>query len=75
MAPSRLNQRFERNGTKIAKYHEVTNLAIVATFTAPLGGFNMPRACMLRSVAAVLDRAQDKYWDVGREMIGWRLKV
>ena len=26
---------------------------------------------MLRSVAAVLDTAPDKDWDVGREMIGW----
>ena len=51
-APSRPNQRFDGNGTKM-----------------PCGGFDTPRACMLRSVAAVLDRAPDKDWDVGGEMI------
>ena len=43
-APSRLNQRFEGNGTQCGKHHEVTHLAITATFTAPYGGFNTPRA-------------------------------
>ena len=28
---------------------------------------------MLRSVAAVLNRAPDKEWDVAREMSGWGL--
>ena len=64
-APSRQNRRLERNGAKNAKYHEVTNLAFAA---------NTPRACVLRSVAAVLDRAQDKDLDVGREMTGCRLR-
>ena len=46
----------------------------MATFIAPVGGFNTPRTCMLRSVASVLDRKKpDKDWDVGREMIGWIL--
>ena len=45
------------------KYHEAINLATVATFT--------PRTFMLRSVAAVLDRAPDKDLDVGRVICGW----
>ena len=69
-APSRPSQRFEGNGTKCAQYHEVTNLAIKATFNAPCGGFNTPRACMLRPVAARLDRAPDNDWSVGRDMMG-----
>ena len=54
---SRLNQRFEGNGTTIAKYHELIDLAIVASF--------------MRSVAAVLDRAQTKIgmW-AGRRLVG-----
>ena len=52
---------------KCAKYHEVTHLAIAATFAASFGGFNTPHACMLRSVAAILDRAPDEDWNVGRE--------
>ena len=40
---------------KIARYHEVTNLAIVAAFSEAFGGFNTPRTCLSRSVAAVLD--------------------
>ena len=67
---SRLNQRFGDGGTKIAMYHDVINLPIVATFTAPFGGFNTPRTCM-RSVAAVLDRAPEKDWDVGRQGDDW----
>ena len=59
------------SGTRIAKYHEVTTIAIVFTFTLSSGGFNTRRTCMLRSVAAVLDTAPDKDWDVGREVIGW----
>ena len=71
--PSRLNQRFEGNSTECTRYKDVTHLATTATFTAPCGAFNTPRACMLRSVAAALERAPDKGWDVGREMIGWGL--
>ena len=63
-SPSRLNQRFTDNGTIFAIYHGVINLAIMATFTASFGGYNTPRTCMPRSVAAVLDRAPDKDVDV-----------
>ena len=69
----RLNQIFDGNNTKCTKHNEVTHLAITATFTALHGGFDTPHACMLRSVVAVLDRAPDKDWDVGREMISWGL--
>ena len=72
-SPSRLNERFADNGTIFAMYRDVKDLAIVATFIAPFGGLNTPRTCMLRSVAAVLARAQDKDWDVGKEMVGWGL--
>ena len=54
--------------TECAKYHKVTNLTLAATLW-----IQHPRACILRSVAAVLDRAPDKDWDVGREMVGWGL--
>ena len=73
LAPSRLTQKFDSDGTKIMKYHEVTHLAIVAASSVAFSGVNTPRTC-LRSVAAVLDRASDKVWDVDREMIGWRLE-
>ena len=59
------------NGAMIAVYHEVTNLAIVVAFSVAFGGFNTPKAGLLRSVAAILGRASDKGWDVDREMIGW----
>ena len=67
-SPSRLNQRFANNGTRIAKCNEVINMAISTTFTLSFGGFNTPRTCMLRSVAAVLYRSH-----MGRELIGWAL--
>ena len=45
-APSRQNQRFEGNGAKCATKHEVTNLALAATFAAPLmGSTRQERAC------------------------------
>ena len=68
--------RFADSGTIFAMYHDAMNLATVAAFTAlfgGFGGFHTPRRCMLRSVAAVLERAADEGWDVGREMIGWGL--
>ena len=40
---SRLNQTFTNNGTKVAKYHEAVNMAIVATFTMPFEGLHTPR--------------------------------
>ena len=64
-SPSRLNQRFTDNGSKIAKHHEVINMAIEATFTLPFGVSYTPRTCLLRSVSVVLYRSPDKDWDVG----------
>ena len=43
-------------GPKIAKYHEVINMASEATFTLPFGGFHTPRMCLLRSLGVVLDK-------------------
>ena len=51
---SRLNQRFADNGS----------------CRHCLLWWIQHGACMLRSVAAVLERAPDEDWDVGREMIG-----
>ena len=62
------------DGTQIAKYHKVINMAVGATFTLPLGGSHTPRTCLLRSVSVVLYRSPDKDWDVEKEMKGWRLK-
>ena len=72
-SPTRLNQNFADNGTKVAKYHEGVNMAIEATFSLSLGGSHTPRTCLLRSVGAVLYRSPDKDWNVGREMKGWGL--
>ena len=44
-SPSRLNQRFANNGTRIAKCNEVINMAVATTFTLSFGGFNTPRTC------------------------------
>ena len=49
---------------------EVINLAIVATFTVTVGGFNTPRTCLLISASAVLYNRQTKIGD--REVKGWR---
>ena len=43
-APSRLNKKNDGNGTKIERYHEATNLEIVAAFSVTCGGFSTPRA-------------------------------
>ena len=52
-----LSERFVDSGTTIEKFHEGVFFAIVATF----------RKCMLRSVAAVLNRLGDDWLGVG----GW----
>ena len=72
-SPSRLNQRFVNNSTKIAKYHEAVNNAIDATFTMPLGGLHTPRTCLWRFVSVDLYRSFDKDWNVEEEMKGWAL--
>ena len=46
-SPSRLNQTFTNNGTKVAKYHEAFNMASEATFTMPYEGLHTPRTCLL----------------------------
>ena len=71
--PARPNQRFSDNGTKVAIYHELINMAIGATFTLSFGGSHTPRTCLLRLVGAVLCKSPGRDWNVGREMKGWRL--
>ena len=55
-APTRLNQTVEDDEIKIAKYHEVVDVATTETMTLPCGASHTPRTCMLTSVAAVLHR-------------------
>ena len=58
---------------RIAKFHEVTNLAIEAAINVLHEGRDTPRTRLLDSIALVLDRLSDKDWDLDKEMIGWEL--
>ena len=71
--PTNLNRRCSESGTKVEKYSEVKDLAIVATFTMSFGRPHTPRMCLLRSVSAVLCRSPEINWDVNRDMKGWGL--
>ena len=73
-ASTRLNQTMENDEIKIAKFHEVVDMAIMDTITLPFADTHTPRTCMLRSVAAVLHRTPHKDWDVNREMKGWGME-
>ena len=53
--PSRLNVKLDVDNTRIAKYHEVTNLAIEAAIKAH-------RTRFLWSIAKVLDRLRNGTW-------------
>ena len=46
-SPTRLNQRFADNGTKVTKCNEVKYMANEASFTLSIGGSHMPRTCSL----------------------------
>ena len=58
---------------RIAKFHEVTNLAIEAAINVHHEGRDTPRTRLLDSIALVLDRLSEKDWDLDKEMIGWEL--
>ena len=57
----------------IAKYHDVTNLAIEAAINVPYEGRDTPRTRLQESIALVLDRLSEEDWDLDKEMIGWDL--
>ena len=59
-APSRLNAKLDVEKNRIAKYHEVTNLAFEAATIAPYGGRDTPRTRLLCLGL-----------DLDKEMIGW----
>ena len=73
IAPTRLNVELDDENTRIAKYNEVTNLAIEAAIKAPCGGRDTPRTRLLWSVAQVLDGLSDEDWDLDKDMLGWGL--
>ena len=50
-SPSRLNRKFEHDGTIIAKYRETVNMSIEITLTAPFDGL---RTCSLRAESVLL---------------------
>ena len=58
---------------KVAKYNEVVDMAIEATFTLSFGGSHTPRMCLLRSVSAVQCRSPERDWDISRWIKGWGL--
>ena len=68
---SNVNVKLDVENTRIAKYHEVTNMAIEAAINAPYGGRDTPRTRLFCSIAVVLDRLSDENWDLDKEMIGW----
>ena len=69
-SPTRLNQRFVDNGTKAAKYNEVKDMEIEATFTLSFGGSHTPRTCPLRLASAVLYRSPEmKGWGHGERPV------
>ena len=72
-SPTRLNRRFLNSGAIIAKYNEVIDLAVVATFTLFFGHTHTPRIFFLRSVRSVLCRSLVRDWDVNKEIRGWVL--
>ena len=59
-APSRLNVKLDDENTRIAKYHDVTNLAIEAAIKALNGGRDTPRTRLLWSIAKVRDLMSDE---------------
>ena len=63
---------FQTTG-QVARYNEVRDVAIEATFKFSFGGSHTPRMCLLRSVSAVLCTSPEKDWDVNREVKGWGL--
>ena len=63
-AHSRLNVKLNDLYTRIAKYHEVTNLAIEAAIKAPYGRRDTPRTRLLWSIVEVLDGLSDEDWDL-----------
>ena len=62
-APTRLNQTLEDEETKIARYHEVVDMAIAEAISVPVGGSHTRPTCMLTTVAAILHRKQHRNWD------------
>ena len=69
----RLNQTLKGKETKIAKYHEVVNVAIAEATSMPFGGSHTPRTSMLTTAAAVLHKTHRKC-SVNKEMKGWEME-
>ena len=69
-SPSRLNRKFEYDGTKKAKYLATVNMAIEITLTVPFGGLHTPRTCLLRAVSVLPCNSQDKDWNDEEELKG-----
>ena len=55
---------------KVAKYHEVVNMAITYAISLHFGGEHTPRSCLLITVARVLCKT-NRSWDMNKELGGW----
>ena len=60
---------------KIVQYHEAVNKVTAYVISAPFGGVDTPRSCMLTTVAAVLHITPSGRWDMNKEMEGWEMEV
>ena len=74
IALARLNVKLDTENTRIAKCHDVTNLAIEEATNAPHGGRDTPRTLLLWSIAKVLSGVSDEDWDLDKETVGWGLR-
>ena len=57
------------------QYHEAVNKVTAYVISAPFGGVDTPRSCMLTTVAAVLHNTPSRSWDMNKEMEGWEMEV
>ena len=57
------------------KHHEAVNKVTACVISAPFGGVDTPRSCMLTTVAAVLHITPSRRWDMNKEMEGWEMEV
>ena len=67
-APTNLNRKFVKNGTKVANFRDTVNSAIELTCNIAFDGTDTPRACFLRAVTIFLCYALDRDWNLEEEI-------